>query len=202
MKKGFEHYFTDQKLPPRTVKTVRFDLKNGHQYVFKSPEGVFAYGKVDRASAILVENCVVFAGNRVLDIGSGFGMVGITLKREYLDIFLFMSDVNTRAVTFSKINARDNNVQADVRKGDLYEPWKDMEFDVILSNPPMAAGKSVWERIVLEAPTHLALGGSLQIVAFHNKGGSRIEGIMKQVFGNCTTLVKSGGIRVYLSRKA
>jgi 16S rRNA G1207 methylase RsmC len=89
-----------------------------------------------------------------------------------------------------------------VRKGDLYEPWKDMEFDVILSNPPMAAGKSVWEKIVLEAPTYLALGGSLQVVAFHNKGGSRIEGIMRQVFGNCTALVKSGGIRVYLSRKA
>jgi 16S rRNA G1207 methylase RsmC len=65
MKKGFAHYFTDQKLPPRTVKTVRFDLKNGHQYVFKSPEGVFAYGKVDRRRDTGRELCC-FCRNRVL----------------------------------------------------------------------------------------------------------------------------------------
>ena len=123
MKEGFEHYYTDQKQPPRTIKTVKFDLKNGHQYIFKSPEGVFAYGKVDRASTILVENCVVSAQDRVLDIGSGFGWSELPLKREYP---IYLSERrNTRAVTFSKTNARDKNVQADVRKVIFtnYEIW-------------------------------------------------------------------------------
>jgi len=112
-----------------------------------------------------------------------------------------MSDVNTRAVTFSKINARDHNVEADIRKGELYSPWEGMVFDSILSNPPIAAGKAVWQRLIIEAPKMLTENGTLQIVAYHNKGGSRLEGIMKETFGNAITTTKSGGIRVYVSRK-
>jgi 16S rRNA G1207 methylase RsmC len=201
VKEDFQHYYTDQKTSPENVKTVILSLKNGRSYSFKSPEGVFAFGKTDRATRLLIEKCHIGPGGRVLDLGSGFGMVGITLKLENPDISLFMSDINTRAVVFSKINARDNNIVADIRKGSLYEPWSEMSFDAVLSNPPMAAGKAVWERIVSQAPEHLAAGGSLQLVAYHNKGGSRIEALMREVFGNTETLVKSGGIRVYVSRK-
>lgn len=201
MKEDFQHYYTDQQTAPKKLKSVRLKLKNGKSYVFKSPEGVFSFGKLDRATLLLIENSRIKSGDKVLDMGSGFGMVGITLKCENPEISLFMSDINTRAVTFSKINARDHNVVGDIRKGDLYEPWLDHRFDVILSNPPMAAGKAVWEKLILQAPLYLEENGSLQIVAYHNKGGSRIEGIMKRVFGNVTTAIKSGGIRVYVSKK-
>ncbi|KUK78168.1 MAG: 16S RNA methylase RsmC, partial [Mesotoga prima] len=85
--------------------------------------------------------------------------------------------------------------------GDLYDPWEGFRFDSILSNPPMAAGKAVWEKLICEAPKFLTENGRLQIVAYHNKGGSRLEGIMKTTFGNVITTTKSGGIRVYVSRK-
>jgi 16S rRNA G1207 methylase RsmC len=86
----------------------------------------------------------------LLDLGCGYGPIGITLKLENPDLKLFMSDTNTRAVTFSKINARDFNLLADIRKGDLYDPWEGFRFDSILSNPPMAAGKAVWEKLILK----------------------------------------------------
>ncbi|HDP78692.1 MAG TPA: class I SAM-dependent methyltransferase [Mesotoga infera] len=201
MKETFQHYFTDQTEPPQIIKAASLKLKNGHSYSFKSPEGVFAFGKIDRASLLLIENCLIEGWESLLDLGCGYGPVGITLKREYPDLKLFMSDVNSRAVTFSKINARDHNVEADIRKGELYSPWEGMMFDSILSNPPIAAGKAVWQRLITEAPAMLTEKGSLQIVAYHNKGGSRLEGIMKETFGNVVTKTKSGGIRVYVSRK-
>jgi len=201
MKENFQHYYTDQTEPPQVIKAATLILKNGHSYSFKSPEGVFAFGKIDRASMLLIENCLLEGQESLLDLGCGYGPVGITLKREFPDLKLFMSDVNTRAVTFSKINARDQNVEADIRKGELYSPWDGMAFDSILSNPPIAAGKAVWQRLITEAPKMLTGNGTLQIVAYHNKGGSRLEGIMKETFGNVITRTKSGGIRVYVSRK-
>ena len=201
MRGDFRHYYTDQTEAPERVKTATFRLKNGHSYSFKSPDGVFAFGKADRASLMLIENCVLDGQENLLDLGCGYGPIGITLKLENPDLKLFMSDTNTRAVTFSKINARDFNLLADIRKGDLYDPWEGFRFDSILSNPPMAAGKAVWEKLICEAPKFLTENGRLQIVAYHNKGGSRLEGIMKTTFGNVITTTKSGGIRVYVSRK-
>lgn len=201
MKEHFQHYYTDQTEPPKNIRSVSIRLRNGHSYIFKSPEGVFAFGKADRASLLLIENCVLEGKESILDLGCGYGAIGITLKLERPDLELYMSDVNTRAVTFSKINARDHNLVADIRKGDLFTPWEGTTFDSILSNPPIAAGRIVWQRMISEAPEFLNEGGSLQIVAYHNKGGSRLEGIMRETFGNVITTTKSGGVRVYVSRK-
>ncbi|PIJ62545.1 class I SAM-dependent methyltransferase [Mesotoga sp. H07.pep.5.3] len=201
MKEDFQHYYTDQTEPPKSIRPVYLRLRNGHSYTFRSPEGVFAFGKADRASLLLIENCILEGQESILDLGCGYGVVGITLKLEQPDLNLHMSDVNTRALTFSKINARDHNILADIRKGDLFSPWEGTSFDSILSNPPIAAGKAVWQRMIREAPEFLNEGGSLQIVAYHNKGGSRLEGIMRETFGNVITTTKSGGVRVYVSRK-
>ena len=201
MKEDFQHYYTDQTEPPKSIRSVYLRLRNGHSYTFRSPEGVFAFGKADRASLLLIENCILEGQESILDLGCGYGAVGITLKLEHPDLKLHMSDVNTRALTFSKINARDHNILADIRKGDLFSPWEGTSFDSILSNPPIAAGKAVWQRMITEAPEFLNEGGSLQIVAYHNKGGSRLEAIMRETFGNVITATKSGGVRVYVSRK-
>ena len=74
-------------------------------------------------------------------------------------------------------------------------------FDTVLSNPPMAAGREVCFRIIKESYAHLSNGGTLQIVARHNKGGKTLSEKMKEVFGNVETTANAGGFRVYLSRK-
>lgn len=86
-----------------------------------------------------------------------------------------MSDINKRAVEFAKINAKDHNVEVDIRWGNLYEPWEGMKFDMIVCNPPVVAGKKVWMEIVRKAPEFLEEGGSLQVVAYHNKGAEGSE---------------------------
>lgn len=173
-------------------------LKNGRLYRFETPSGVFSFGKIDKASRVLIENAVI-GGKRLLDLGCGYGVIGIVLKGENPDLEVYMSDINERAVRYSKINARLNNVLLDIRKGAFFEPWEASVFDMIFLNPPMSAGKKVVLRMIQESIEHLSNGGSLQVVAFHNKGGSYIKKAMKERFGNVEDVCKMGGIRVYRS---
>ncbi|WGS65271.1 class I SAM-dependent methyltransferase [Marinitoga aeolica] len=196
----FQHYYIENPETELTVKTLTLELKNGHTYIFKAPSGVYGKKEIDKATKILLEN-VEITGKKILDIGCGYGVIGITLKKEYPDIDIFMSDINKRAVEFTKINAKDNNIFADIRQGYLFEPWKNEIFDQIISNPPIVAGKKVWMSLIENSYKHLKKEGTLQLVAFHNKGGSRIKEYMKKIFGNVTEITKKGGIRLYKSVK-
>lgn len=196
----FEHYFTVEPTSPLRVREIEVELRNGRVYKFKTPSGVYSYGRLDKATEILINHHGPVHG-RVLDVGCGYGVIGIVLKRETPSIQLCMSDVNKRAVEFAKINAKDNNVEADIRQGYLYEPWSNETFDHIISNPPLVAGKRVWMELIEGAFQRLNPGGSLQLVAFHNKGGERIREYMRRVFGNAEDFWKEGGVRIYLSVK-
>ena len=201
MSKRAEHYYTESPESLLKVGEAILKLPSGRVYHFKTPSGVFSFGRVDRASRILINHAVLPESGNLLDIGSGYGCVGITLCREHPELSLHMSDINKRAVRFAGINARNHNLHAEIRLGNLYEPWPDRSFDVILSNPPIAAGKLVVESLISGAKDRLSYGGYFELVAYHNKGGSRLESFMKRVFGNALTVVKSGGIRVYVSQK-
>jgi len=200
MSSHFEHYYTPSPKSELRKSEAKLLLRNGHEYQFITPSGVFSFGHVDRASRILIEYAKIH-GKSLLDIGCGYGVVGITLAKENPLIDLSMSDVNSRAVEFTKINAKNHNIQPNIAIGYLYTPWNKQRFDMILSNPPMAAGKEVWMELISKAHEHLNPGGSIQIVAFHNKGGERLMNYLRSVMGNVRTLVKSGGIRVYFSCK-
>jgi 16S rRNA (guanine1207-N2)-methyltransferase len=200
--KKAEHYYTKNPKSKLIKKLVYYDYDSKHRYKFYNVSGVFSFKpKVDRATRVLIENCKVNPGDKVLDLGCGYGVIGIVLKRLNPDIELFMSDVNQRAVSITKENCKLNNVEAIIKNGDLFEPWNSQKFDSILSNPPFAAGMKVITSLIEESYNHLNNFGSLQLVAYHNKGGKRLENMMKDKFGNVSELVKSGGIRVYMSIK-
>ncbi|MFO7881675.1 MAG: methyltransferase [Kosmotogaceae bacterium] len=201
-KKGnFQHYYSKNPTSPFKKKIVELYLDSWMKLTFVTSSGVFSYSRIDRASKLLIENCEIDPEGSLLDLGCGYGLIGIAIKKKFPDIDLYMSDINERACTLSKINARDNNIEAVIRNGNLYEPWNDKKFSSILTNPPFAAGRDVWEKAIRESPEHLNKEGRLNVVAYHNKGGSRIEKIMESIFTNVRTLVKSGGIRVYVSVK-
>ncbi|MDO8661158.1 MAG: methyltransferase, partial [Candidatus Woesearchaeota archaeon] len=137
---------------------------------------------------------------RVLDLGCGYGPVGIALVKAHPDLLVVMSDVNARAVKLARKNSAQNKVEIKHITSDGFAHIIE-QFNTILLNPPQTAGKKVCERLIAESKEHLVSGGLLQIVARHNKGGAQLEKFMKELFGNSNQVAKQSGFRVYVSRK-
>ncbi|MFW6014692.1 MAG: class I SAM-dependent methyltransferase [Candidatus Nanoarchaeia archaeon] len=193
-----EHYYSQEqhsKENPRVIKTQIF----GNTIELETDAGVFSPKKVDKGSEVLILNAKINDGDRVLDLGCGYGAVGITLAKEY-NIELVMTEVNKRAVRLARRNVKKNNVNAKILQGDGFEKVQG-EFDTILLNPPQSAGKKLCENLIEQSKDFLKKGGKLQVVARKNKGGKVLSEFMQSVFGNLEVLAKSGGFWVYKSVK-
>jgi 16S rRNA G1207 methylase RsmC len=139
-------------------------------------------------------------GGRVLDVGCGYGVVGVVVGRLAPGLEVWMTDVNERAVSLARLNIDRNGVEAEVRQGDLYGPVRGMRFGAVLSNPPISAGlRRVVGALVNGAVDHLEAKGSLQVVVQSNKGGRTLASMMEDAFGEVEVLARGGGYRVLMS---
>lgn len=172
------------------------DVLRGVSVEFRVSGDVFSADEIDEGTRLLVETARVPEEGVVLDMGCGYGVIGVTLAKAYPRLKVYMVDINPRAVELARLNAKLNGVadRVVVLHGDLYEPVRGMKFDAILSNPPLAAGMRVVERIVREAPEHLKPGGSLQMVL--RKGAERIARLMDEVFGGHEVVARKKGYTV------
>jgi len=193
-----EHYYTKEPVSSFNLRRVKFVI-NGMEYEFYTASGIFSNSKLDFGTRVLIENMKVKEEDDVLDLGCGLGVVGRVVANVTKGKVVLV-DINKRAVKLSKMNTKGlKNVE--VYQGDKYEAVEGKKFDVILLNPPQTAGKKVCMDMIKKALDHLKKGGSLQIVARHNKGGETLSKYMVEIFGNMETLVKEGGYRVYMSVK-
>lgn len=195
-----EHYFSEN--PESEIKERHFtETILGVSLNFTSVSGVFSFGtRLDKASVNLIKN-VSPSGSTLLDIGCGYGAIGLFIKALNPGLQVTMIDINNRALEYTRSNARQNKLQVEVLNSNLFESLSDRRFDIIVSNPPIAAGKELNRKLISDAHKHLSDKGSLWLVAFHNKGGSTLKDMMQSVFGNVKDIDKSGGIRVYQSIK-
>jgi len=193
-----EHYYTPN--PSSEIVEKRFEYKiNESLLSFVSVSGVFGFSPyVDKASDILIRNFTP-SGATLLDLGCGFGSIGLSLKHKYPELSVTMTDINSRAIEYSLKNASNNRLNTNIILSDLFLSIPDEKFNDILSNPPIAMGKSFLKDLINDSYNHLLPGGSLWLVAFHNKGGASIKNLMIECFGNAIDVKKSGGIRVYKS---
>lgn len=195
-----QHYYSEN--PESEIKEKSFSENICNmQLNFTSVSGVFSFGtKIDKASCNLIKNFSP-SGSSILDIGCGYGAIGLYIKALFPSQSVTMIDVNNRALDYTRNNANINKLKVEVLNSNLFEALSNRKFDDIVSNPPIAAGKELNRQLISEAFNYLSENGSLWLVAFHNKGGSTLKDIMKSVFGNVTDIDKSGGIRVYKSTK-
>lgn len=191
-----EHYYTEN--PTSEIKEKNFTQSiKGVELSLISVSGVFSHeDKVDRASRLLIESFSP-SGKTVLDLGCGYGAVGLFIKALHKGQNIYLSDINERAVDYSRLNASRNELDIEVVKGDLFSAFEGTVFDDIVTNPPLAAGKKLLTKLIDESHDFLNPSGALWLVAYHNKGGSTLREIMKKRFGNAEDMEKSGGIRVY-----
>lgn len=192
-----EHYFSEKQKSDNKKFDVAVKLRED-SFALISSSGIFSKKELDDATRLLIENAIL--GKKILDLGCGYGVVGISVLRKRKDAEVYFSDVNERALELTRENLKRYNLKGKVVKSDVFAELDEI-FDTVLSNPPMAAGREVCFRIIKESYAHLSNGGTLQIVARHNKGGKTLSEKMKEVFGNVETTANAGGFRVYLSRK-
>ena len=136
-----EHYFTSEPVSAHRERLIDTKLL-GREMRFLTDAGVFSRDDVDPGSRLLIDSAGPLTG-RVLDLGCGWGPVGLSLALENPEIDMLMADVNERAVELSERNRRMNGVvNAHVIESDAFESIEG-EFEHILTNPPIRAGKQV-----------------------------------------------------------
>jgi len=194
------HYYSKTQTSDLQISTIQARLR-GKEIKLSSGSGVFSVKKIDRGTELLIEECHIKNDDKVLDLGCGYGAIGVALGKSF-DIELTMTDINQRAARLAKINAKQNGVKATVKDGDMYKPVKEKKFDAILTNPPYTAGRAICYKMIEGAKDHLEENGTLQLVARHQKGGKTLEKKMEEVFGNVEVIGKGAGYRVYLSKNS
>ncbi len=189
------HYYSENPDVPLRTKTIEVMIR-GERFRFITASGVFSFGKLDRGTELLIESMILNERWKILDLGCGYGAVGITASRFVR--YVIMTDVNRRAIQIAKKNLKINGVKnAEVRWGSLYAPVRGEKFHSIITNPPVHAGKEILREIVINAPRHLHDEGLLQLVIKTKQGAKYIKGLMEENFAEVRELAKGSGYRVY-----
>jgi len=191
------HYYSKKQDSKLKLKKISAVIRN-KKLEFYTASGVFSKDKIDNGSYILAQNAIIKKGWDVLDLGCGYGAIGIAIAKSE-DAKVLMADVNERAVFLARKNAELNKVNAEARESDVFSNIPE-KFDTILVNPPQAAGKKLCFRLIEESKEHLKKDGLLQLVARPRKGGKTLAKKMMDVFGNVEIIAKGAGFTVYASK--
>ena len=195
-----DHYFSAE--PSSASRPRSFELTVGGVTArFNSDAGVFSADKVDKGSRVLLETLLRFrewTGVRALDLGCGYGAIGVTLAKAGASVV--MCDVNERALALCRGNAALNGVSAVCVESDAGEGIED-GFDAVVTNPPIRAGKKTVYAFFDNAFGLLKAGGELFVVIRRQQGAESAEKHIRELFGNCETIEKEAGYRILHSIK-
>ena len=171
----------------------------GQSFTFLTDSGVFSKKMVDYGSQVLLNTLDFEKGKTLLDLGCGYGPLGISLAKVQ-GVKPTMVDINNRAIDLAKQNAQKNGVEADIFQSNIYEKVNGT-FDYIISNPPIRAGKQVVHTIISESINYLKVDGNLTIVIQKKQGAPSAKAKMEEVFGNVEILKRDKGYYILRSEK-
>lgn len=196
---GHQHYFSRQpKAPPRR-RTFTAALR-GRRFRFVAESGVFSSARLDRGTALLIDALDVQPADIVLDLGCGWGAIGLAAAALAPNGHAYLVDPNARAVSLARENAARNGLaNVTVLQGEGTEPVRGISFDIVATNPPIRAGNRVVFSMIQQARDCLKPGGRFYLVARTKQGAKTLSQKICQVFGNVTETARRGGYRVYLA---
>ena len=198
------HYYTKNPESISQQKHWTYRLK-GNTLSFTSDNGVFSKNTVDFGSELLVESYDIpeqFQKASLLDIGCGYGTMGLAYGKAYPELSIEMIDVNERALVLAQENAKKNGIHnVDIHESNLYDSVKKSQYEIIISNPPIRAGKIVVHTILEKAYDYLAENGQLVIVIQKKQGAPSAQKKMEEVFGNCERIQWNKGYWILVSTK-
>ena len=196
-----EHYFTQSPHSKEKYGLIHVGLR-GRSFQFLTSSGVFSRKEIDLGTRVLVEAMTLPDKGNILDLGCGYGVVGIVAATINPKLTIVMTDMNRRATRLAMENVKLNRVRnAEVRTGYLYEPVKNVIFDTVLSNPPVSAGMETVKAIVRGAPTVMKDSAMFQMVIRSKIGAKTLPAFFMEVFGNFNILERKSGYRVLAAER-
>ncbi len=194
-----QHYYSENQESKLKLRKIKANLRNTN-LEFYTGSGVFSIKRVDKGTEILINYSIIKDNWRILDLGCGYGAIGITIAKAFPKSKVIMSDINKRAIKLAEINAKLNKVNPIIIHSNIFENIKE-KFNTILLNPPQTAGKELCFKMIEQSKNFLEDNGLLQIIARNNKGGKVLSNKMKSVFGNMKVIKKKSSYWLYVSEK-
>lgn len=189
-----EHYFSKDPAAKHDERLIRCEAR-GLFLSFETDAGVFSKAHMDPGSELLIETVPEICG-RVLDLGCGWGAIGVSLAKAFRDASFVLADVNERAVSLAQANITRNgvlNAEAVVSDG-LHSV--EGAFDAVVMNPPIRAGKQLVYRLFSEAHAALLPGGKLYAVIRKQQGAPSALKFLEGLFMSATVVSRDRGYHV------
>ncbi len=197
-----QHYYSKN---PQTKSNPRewTDILLGEKFRFQTDAGVFSKSEVDFGSRLLIETFKeTDLDGPILDVGCGYGPIGMAIAKNNPQKRVHMIDVNTRAIELAKKNVEKNDVfNAEIYESDGLNAVELNGFSAILTNPPIRAGKETIFRFYEEAALKLADGGSLWVVIQKKQGAPSTQMKLEELFGDVRVVDKKKGYFIFEARK-
>ena len=194
-----EQYYTAE--PTCASNPVPCDFTyRGPSLSFMTDAGVISRGELDQGTRLLLDALPELSGD-VLDLGCGWGAIGVSLAKANPACRVVMADVNRRALEWAKANLSRNGVSARCVESDGMAALSDLRFDAVVTNPPIRAGKQVIYRMFADAAACLNPGGALYLVIRKQQGAESCIRYLKGLYAQVDKIDKSGGFWVLRARE-
>lgn len=199
---SLEQYFTNNPNLKSELRTIIYKYK-GYDLTFYSDNGVFSKDKLDFGSNLLLNTIFEYIDKdnlKVLDVGCGYGFLGVSIAK-IKNAQVTMCDVNKRALHLAEKNADANRVASlcQVIESNMYEHITDI-YDLIITNPPIRAGKEVVYGILDGARDRLEVDGELWMVIRKDQGAKSTIKHLEPNY-NVEVVTKSKGFYVIKATK-
>ena len=190
-----DHYYTRDPQSASRPAECLFEYR-GVSLNFTTDAGVFSRGEVDTGTRLLLEALPEEMAGEILDLGCGWGVIGISIARKWPETRVTMADVNLRALELTRENAKRNRAEVICTESDGMEAFAGKTFDAVVTNPPIRAGKQVIYKMFADAAGCLKPGGALYLVIRKQQGAESCIRYLQTLYKRTEKLDKSGGFWV------
>ena len=195
-----DHYFTADPSVPFQREPLQVSVW-GHDLRLVSGSGVFSRGRLDPGTAVLFRETAPPSGGRVLDLGCGYGVIGLAVAAAAPDAVVAGVDVNERAVLLANENAASLGLADRFRASTPAAVDPEATYDEIWSNPPIRVGKAALHDLLLAWLPRLAPGGRAVMVVGKNLGADSLQRWLGEQGWPTERLASAKGFRVLETRQ-
>ena len=197
-----EHYYTNNPTTKSCEQIINSKI-SGEDFKFYTDTGVFSKDGVDFGTKVLLEN---FSSQKevanVADIGCGYGVISIVLAKQNPGYSFTMVDVNNRSLVLTKKNIELNRIEnkIEIIESSSFDNVKG-EFDIVLTNPPIRAGKKIVHQIMIDSFNHLSESGELWVVIQKKQGMASCKKLLEKTFSLVEVIAKNKGYYILKASK-